>query len=364
MTIIIKMTLKELRLKGQLDCLLNPVKKPKTVFKKKIGGADEAKLLETRDIMPALDDIRRGDKLSYALIAPAFLGQFSNNVTSGKLRSALKAVGFDGVIEVALFADILTLKEALEFDRDIHTERDFQLTSCCCPIWIAMIRKNYGRLLPRVPPSVSPMIAGGRVIKKLHPNALTVFIGPCVAKKAEAKEPDLIGAIDHVLTFRETRNIFDALSVNPADMPETEKDHSSHAGRIYAREGGVSRAVAMTVKRLNPERKIPVRPQTADGVAACRAMLEELEAGASAGTGRAAGSPNFFEGMGCRGGCAGGPKSIISTDECVKNIDAYAGKASFATPLDNPYTIELLYRLGFKTVESLVSDNEFFTRKL
>ena len=349
------MTLKELRLKGQLDCLLNPAASPRTLPRKKITAEGEALLRETRDILPAFDDIRRGDRLSYALIAPAFLGQFSEVVTSGRLRSALKAVGFDGVIEVALFADILTLKEALEFDRDIRTERDFQLTSCCCPIWIAMIRKKYDRLLPHVPPSVSPMIAGGRVIKKLHPGALTVFIGPCVAKKAEAKEPDLVGAIDHVLTFRETQNIFGALGINPADMPETEKDHSSHAGRIYARAGGVSRAVAMTVKRLNPERKIPVRAQAADGVSACRAMLEGLEAGAS--------GSNFFEGMGCKGGCAGGPKSVISTDECVSNIDVYANKAAFSTPLDNPYTIELLYRLGFNTVESLMSDNEFFTRK-
>ena len=61
----------------------------------------------------------------------------------GRLRSAFKALGFDGMIEVALFADILTLKEALEFDRNILTEADYQLTSCCCPMWIGMIRKIY-----------------------------------------------------------------------------------------------------------------------------------------------------------------------------------------------------------------------------
>ena len=92
-------------------------------------------------------------------------------------------MGFQGLIEVAVFADILTLKEALEFDANIKKEQDYQLTSCCCPVWIAMIRKVYQELMPHVPGAVSPMVAAGRVVKKLHPEALTVFVGPCMAKK-------------------------------------------------------------------------------------------------------------------------------------------------------------------------------------
>ncbi len=373
--------------RGQLDCLLNPGKKAAPVSKCRggLGGCAELcaldqlseagvlpdgasgcggcglefsedaaeRLTSTRDILPALKSVRRNKNLSYALIAPAFIGQFSDEVTPGKLRSALKAIGFDGVIEVALFADILTLKEALEFDKNIRNEGDYQLTSCCCPMWIAMIKKSYNQLLPHVPPSVSPMAASGRVIKKLYPGATTVFIGPCMAKKAEAKEPDIASAVDHVLTFREMQDIFKALKIDPKAMPESDKDHSSHAGRIYARAGGVSRAVSMTVKRLNPGRRIPVLSEAADGVAACKAMLENL------GQSKA----NFFEGMGCKGGCAGGPKAIISADECISTVSQYSDKAAYLTPIDNPYTIVLLHRLGFDTVESLLEDNEFFSRK-
>ena len=68
------------------------------------------------------------------MIAPAFLGQFGKNITSGKLRAAFKTLGFYGMIEVALFADLLTLKEALEFDMHVKTKDDFLLTSCCCPL--------------------------------------------------------------------------------------------------------------------------------------------------------------------------------------------------------------------------------------
>lgn len=123
------------------------------------------------------------------MVAPAVAGQFGPNVTMGKLRTAFKRLGFTGMLEVAVFADILTLKEALEFDRNIQSEDQFQLTSCCCPMWIAMIKKLYHQLLPNVPGSVSPMIAGGRTVKALHPKAKTVFIGPCLAKKRNGMNP-------------------------------------------------------------------------------------------------------------------------------------------------------------------------------
>jgi iron only hydrogenase large subunit-like protein len=70
------------------------------------------------------------------------------------------------MVEVALFADILTLKEALVFDRKIKSREDFMLTSCCCPIWIAMVRRSYRQYLRKLPDSVSPMIASGRAVKK------------------------------------------------------------------------------------------------------------------------------------------------------------------------------------------------------
>ena len=257
------------------------------------------------------------------------------------------------MLEVALFADILTLKEALEFDKNIRTEADFQLTSCCCPMWIAMIRKVYNELMPHVPGSVSPMIACARTVKLLHPDALTVFIGPCLAKKAEARESDLAGAVDYVLTFREVQDIFDALGIKPADMEESEKDHSSKAGRIYAKTGGVSEAVKKTVNRLNPNRPITVRTKQADGVPACKAMMNDLLAGKQ--------EANFYEGMGCKGGCVGGPRSVTGVEEGSRLVEIYGEMSPYPTPLENPYVIELLHRLGIDSVEELL-DSEIFVR--
>ncbi len=320
-----------------------------------IDHCNKNNLVASHEIIAALKSVRNRSELSYALVAPAFLGQFSKEVTPGKLRTALKKVGFDGMVEVSLFADILTLKESLEFDRSITQESDFMLTSCCCPIWIAMIRKIYSRLMPHVPGSVSPMIACGRTIKYLYPDAVTVFIGPCIAKKAEAKETDLAGAIDYVLTFEEINDIFTALDIYPSNQEESEKDHSSRSGRIYARTGGVSEAVSETLKRLNPDKSIAIKTKQADGVRACKIMVNELIAGNI--------NANFFEGMGCVGGCVGGPKSIIDVIQGRENVNEYGNTASTKTPIDNPYVIELLRLLGFDTVESLLNGSNIFTRQ-
>ena len=334
--------------KYQLDCLLNPEKQPAvmrmadclctneekkacqdvcffdalqkdengniTVNPEKCVGCtaclDHCKiknLVERKDLLPVFELLNHSDAPVYALIAPAYISQFSDDVTPGQLRSAFKHMGFAGMIEVALFADILTLKEAMEFDRSIKTDKDFVLTSSCCPIWIAMIRKVYSQLVPHIPPSVSPMVACGRSIKLLHPNAKTVFIGPCVAKKAEAREKDVADAVDYVLTFQEVRDIFEMTGINPEEEEEDLRDHSSTAGRIYARAGGVSKAVESTLNRLRPNRPIPLTAEKADGVPACRALLAKIMEGRI--------DSNFIEGMGCVGGCVGGPKALISKEE-------------------------------------------------
>lgn len=315
------------------------------------------KLTNSRDAVEVMQMVRESkDKLVYALIAPAFHGQLGENVTPGMLRSTFSALGFDGMVEVALFADILTLKEAFEFDKNIQNEGDYQLTSCCCPMWLAMIRKVYSQLMPHVPGSVSPMIACGRAVKALHPDAKTVFIGPCLAKKSEAREEDLRGAIDHVLTFQELRDILSAAGIDPSTQEDIQKDHSSRAGRLYARAGGVSEAVRSTVVRLNPHRKVEIHARQAAGVPACKQMLAELTAGEA--------TANFFEGMGCPGGCVGGPKRLIPVEEGADFVNHYADAAASFTPIDNPYVIELLGRLGIETVERLLEDSDIFTRKL
>lgn len=337
----------------QLNCLFHP---DEHIPAWKLQDAEALEKPLSKDSMGVLNTLPSdGKRKAFVLIAPAFYGQFSDAVTPGMIRAAFRKVGFDGLIEVAVFADILTLREALEFDHHIHTKRDYMLTSCCCPMWLAMIKKQYAGLIPHVPPSVSPMIAAGRMVKRLHPDALTVFVGPCIAKKAEAREPDIAGAIDYVLTFQETREIFDGLQINLLEQEDKKREYSSEMGRIYARTGGVSEAVKATLARLHPDRRITLEAQQADGVPACKAMIEDLVAGHT--------TANFFEGMGCVGGCVGGPKSLLKKEDAREKVNAYGKKSLYRTPLDNPYVLELLYRLNFATLDSLLEDTEYFVRK-
>lgn len=313
------------------------------------------RLAANKDVFPVLKAVREEGRDVYALIAPAFTGQFGEKATPGRLRTAFKALGFKGMVEVAVFADILTLKEALEFDAHVRTTSDFQLTSCCCPVWIAMIRGIYKDLVPHVPGAVSPMIAAGRVVKKIHPDAVTVFIGPCMAKKKEAREPDIADAVDYVLTFQEVKEIFEAAEIRPEELTEEASEHSSRAGRIYARTGGVSEAVAKTVEQLNPDRKIRVCAEQADGVKDCKALIERIKNGEVK-------ESNFFEGMACPGGCVGGPKAIIDKEAGREQVNAYGDNAIYKTPLENPYVMELLARLNFGSVEEFLEKSDILTR--
>ena len=75
------------------------------------------------------------------------------------------------------------------------------------------------------------------------------------------------------------------------------------------------------------------------------------------------GGGNFYEGMGCRGGCVGGPRAVTPAEEGRKAVNVYGDAALYHTPAENPYVMELLRRLGFETIESLLEKDEIFTRR-
>jgi iron only hydrogenase large subunit-like protein len=282
-----------------------------------------------------------------AAVAPAITGQFGSEVSIYQLRSAFKRMGFTEMVEVAFFADMLTLKEAVEFDEHVHTIDDFMITSCCCPMWVAMLKRVYGELVKHVSPSVSPMIAAGRVMKTINPDCKVVFIGPCIAKKAEAKEKDLLGDIDYVLTFAELMDIFKALDLNPADMPQDySTEYASMGGRLYARTGGVSKAVSDAIEKIFPDKYAMLTTTQANGVVECKKMLSEAKEGVI--------HANFIEGMGCIGGCVGGPKAIIPRDEGRERVNEFAYNSDIKVAVDSDTMNKVLEKLGINSVEDFM----------
>ena len=290
-----------------------------------VDSCREGKILDKVDFMPILDLVKN-NKTVIAAVAPAIIGQFGENVTLDQLRSAFIKIGFSDMVEVAFAADMITIKEAFEFNNHVNSPKDLMITSCCCPMWVGMLKKVYKELVPDLSPSVSPMIGTGRVIKKLNPDAKVVFVGPCIAKKAEAKEKDLAQDIDFVLTFQELDNIFKAFNVTPEELEGIPtKDYASRGGRLYARTGGVSIAVGEAVEELYPHKAKLFKSIKAEGVRECKDILNKALTGEI--------EANFIEGMGCVGGCVGGPKALIPKEQGKVSVDnlAYDSPIKIAT---------------------------------
>lgn len=303
-----------------------------------IGACALGALTEKSQFVPLIKLLRQHTSPVYASVAPAFAGQFGEAVTAGKLRSALLKLGFSEMIETALYADLITMKEAFEFNEYVKTADDFMITSCCCPVWIKLIESKFPELTKHISPSVSPMVASARVIKSLEPDAKVVFIGPCVAKKSEALLPDVKGAVDFVLTFQELEAIFAAADIVLSEQLDDENSQASLAGRIYAHTGGVSESVDMTLDKLLPRRAQKFSPVKVDGIPDCQKLLERINSGHV--------DANFIEGMACKGGCVGGPGRLISPAEGKQQVIAYGQAALSHTPVENPEVYALLTRLG------------------
>lgn len=310
-----------------------------------VNACNEGSFLEKIELLPLINLLKNNEKV-IAIVAPAIIGQFGEDVTIDKLRTAFLKIGFTDMIEVAFAADMLSLNEAVEFNHHVKNPDDLLITSCCCPMWIAMIRKVYHNLIKDVSPTVSPMIAAARIIKLLNKNTKVVFIGPCIAKKAEAKEKDLIGDVDLVLTFDELNIIFENFDLDIPKLEETiSVEYTSKGGRIYARAGGVSIAVGDVIKEIFPEKFNLYNPKSANGVKECKNILNEIQNGLLKG--------NFIEGMGCSGGCVGGPKRIISPDKGKEAVDKFAFSSPIKVPYHSDLILDIFKRIGISSIEDL-----------
>jgi len=253
----------------------------------------------------------------YAIVAPSISSQF-NYARLGQVISGLKALGFHTVVEAALGADMVAEAESREL-----AEKGF-LTSSCCPAFVTYIRQSFPQLLPMVSHNLSPMAAIARFIKETTPDAKTIFIGPCTAKKAEAQLDTVKPYIDAVLTFEELQALFDSRDLDITTLPEDVLDNASYFGRIFARSGGLSDAVAEGLKEQRID--FDLKPCVCDGIEACRmALLKKSKNALDA---------NFIEGMACLGGCIGGAGCLTHGEKNKAEVDKYGREAYEKTIAD------------------------------
>ena len=278
-------------------------------------------------IYQLIQGFNRGDRI-YALIAPAFVNQFPQLAQAGKLRAALRAVGFCDVAEVAIGADLCTVDEAKDFLREVPAEKPFMGTSCC-PAWSVMAKKTFPDLGRNISMTMTPMVFIARMIKAADPKARMCFIGPCSAKKLEASRRSVRSDVDFVLTFEELAGIMEARDIDFDALEPDARDlhYASAAGRGYAASGGVAQAVVNKIHEWYPDREVKVA--AAQGLADCRKMLLLAKAGKYDGY--------LLEGMGCPGGCIGGAGTIADPAKTAVLLNKYAHDAPFADPEQSPF---------------------------
>ena len=247
----------------------------------------------------------------YAIIAPSISSQFSY-AKLGQVIAGIKALGFFTVVEVALGADMVAYSEAREL-----AEKGF-LTSSCCPAFVSYVKKQFPDLAQYISHNLSPMGAIAKYIKDNEPDCKVVFIGPCTAKKMEIKEDKVSPYVDSVITFEELQALLDSKDLDIASMEEDVLDNASYYGRIFARSGGVSDAVAQALKEQGID-GFDLKAVPCDGIEACRVALLKASKRVLDG--------NFIEGMACVGGCIGGAGCLTHGEKNKREVDRYGMEA-------------------------------------
>ena len=277
-------------------------------------------------ILNVIDLIKKSeagkDYKIYAVVAPSISSQF-RYAKLGQVISGIKALGFHTVVEAALGADMVAASESREL-----AEKGF-LTSSCCPAFVSYVEKNFPDLVQYVSHNLSPMAAIAKYIKDTTPNAKVVFIGPCTAKKAEAQKDTVKPYVDAVMTFEELQALFDSRELDITSLPEDVLDNASYFGRIFARSGGLSDAVAEGLKEQGLE-DFRLKAVPCDGIEACKVALLKKSKGLLDG--------NFIEGMACIGGCIGGAGCLTHGEKNKAEVDKY-GKEAFEKTISDAISI-------------------------
>jgi [FeFe] hydrogenase (group B1/B3) len=254
----------------------------------------------------------------YAVAAPSISSQFIY-AKLGQVISGIKSLGFHTVVEAALGADMVAWAESAEL-----AEKGF-LMSSCCPAFTDYIGKQFPDLTQHISHNLSPAATIAKYIKTVEPSAKVVFIGPCTAKKMEFQRENVKPYVDSVITFEELQALFDSKDLDITTLDEDVLDNASYYGRIFARSGGLSDAVAQALKERNIT-DFELKAVPCDGIEECRTALTKTRAKRPDG--------NFIEGMACTGGCIGGAGCLIHGEKNKREVDKYGAEALEKTITD------------------------------
>ena len=260
-------------------------------------------------IVDVIRAIRLKEVPVVAMPAPALAGQYGPKTAPDQLKAALLKMGFDDVVEVALGADIVAKEEAEEA-KERYSEKI--MTNSCCPAYLMAVKVKLPKLAHTISHTHSPMRVTGKLVKERYDGkVITVFVGPCISKKAEMTWGD---EADYVLTFEEVAAAFEVMGIDPTKETPVEMKDATHLGRMFARTGGVIGAVAEVLDVS----KHPVKILHPTKLKNCLTTLRTEAAKAMKGDGF-----TFVEGMACPSGCISGPGVVAPVTMASRALDKY-----------------------------------------
>jgi [FeFe] hydrogenase (group B1/B3) len=266
----------------------------------------------------------KSDREVFAMCAPATEGQFGEKVTMSSIRDALKEVGFTDMVEVGLGGDMTAAYESVEWSEARKSGK--KMTTSCCPAFINMLKKHFPEQFEEnMSTTVSPMCAVSRYLKATHPGCVTVFIGPCIAKKSEAADKSVPDNADYVMTYGELRALLRSKGVEPKEE-ENDYQEASIWGKRFATSGGVANAVIECMQERGEDTS-GIKLRRAAGGQDCKTALSLLKAGRL--------PEDFIEGMVCPGGCVGGPSKHRTEIEIKKARETLLSQADKRGVLEN-----------------------------
>lgn len=281
-----------------------------------VTGCPFGAVHEKSQVIDVLKHVKAGKKV-IAMVAPAIMGQLP--CTPQQLNAAIKGLGFSEVYEVAQGADITTQHESKDFTERMERGDEFMTTSCCAG-YIQLVQKHLSEMKPFVSDTKTPLYYTAEIVKKEHPDCISVFFSPCTAKRKEVQQNP---QIDYVISFEELGAWFIATKTEVSTCESTEfKTEASKEGREYSMTGRVAKAVETLL-----DEDLPMKAHCINGLN--KDSIKELKKYAKKGECEFG---NLIEVMACEGGCIAGNATINSLKTSIKQVNAYGEQSKSIKP--------------------------------
>lgn len=267
------------------------------------------------DVSVAKELINSGNEV-YVSLAPSFVANY-DGASLTAMTALLKKLGFAGVEETAIGATAVKN----EYDRIVNEENQDIVISTCCHTVNLLIQKHFTQAIPYLARVQSPMQVHCEKIKKEHPGAKTVFIGPCISKKAEAEEYP--GIVDCVLTFEELSTWITEEKLEIENIPDND-DVEKGKARFFPTSGGILKTMLCD----NGDYSY----LAVDGMSTCIHAIKDVINGNI--------KKCFIEMSACPGSCIGGPAMEKNHRALIRNyieIDSFTREAN-----NNDFNVSLL----------------------